>query len=47
MLFTGYTYLGTMITKGARCARSKLNPGLPWKKQHSPRIRLVSPANWT
>jgi hypothetical protein len=25
----------------------KLRPGLPWKKQHSTRIRLSSPANYT
>jgi len=46
MLFIGYTYLGSMIND-ARCTRIKLNPGLPWKKQHSARIRLLSPANWT
>jgi len=24
----------------------KLNPGLPWQKQHSTRRRLFPPANW-
>jgi len=47
ILFIGYTYLGSMITNDARCTRFKLNPGLPWKKHHSARIRLFSPANWT
>ena len=47
MLFIGYTYLGSVITNDARCTRIKLNPGLSWKKLHSARIRLFSPANWT
>jgi hypothetical protein len=25
----------------------KLNPELPWQKQHSTRRRIFSPANWT
>jgi hypothetical protein len=24
----------------------KLNPELPWQKQHSTRRRIFSPANW-
>jgi hypothetical protein len=25
----------------------KLNPGLPWQKQHLTRRRIFLPANWT
>jgi hypothetical protein len=34
-----------MITNDARCSlHVKLNPGLPWKKQHSTRRIILSPA---
>jgi len=37
--------MSSIITND-RNVQVKLNPGLPWQKQHSARIRPVSPANW-
>jgi hypothetical protein len=42
-----FNYLGSMITNESRCTCEKLNPELPWHKQHSTRRRIFSPANWT
>jgi hypothetical protein len=36
-----FNHLGSKITNDV-----KLNPGLPWQKQHSTRRRLFSLANW-
>jgi hypothetical protein len=41
-----FNYLGSMITNDARFTL-KLNPELPWQKQHSTRRKFFSPANWT
>ena len=41
-----FNYFGSMITM-IQDVQVKLNPGLPWQKQHSTRRRLFSPANWT
>ena len=43
-LWKYFSYLGSMITNDARCAR-EFNPGLSWQKQHSTARRLFSPAN--
>ena len=41
-----FNYFGSMITM-IQDVQVKLNPGLPWQKQHSTRRRLFSPVNWT
>jgi DNA polymerase II large subunit len=40
-----FIYFDSIITNDARLTHVKLNPGLPWQKQHSTGSRLSSPAN--